>query len=234
MSKKDTSPRVTQRNKIDENFDIKEFKWTDKQKILIDLVLDKKNQIFIIKSPPGTGKTLVSIFTCLYLLREKKLGEILFLRSPTESCAKSLGYLQGDKSTKMDVYATPLYDHLKELVNKNTSDNLFSQQRIKIDSIGYIKGATFNCTGIICDESEDLSLKELRLVMGRMGKFSKLFIIGDENQQDSRESGFLKLYNLFNDNESKENGIITYEFNRFDCMRNGIMKFILEKFESIS
>jgi phosphate starvation-inducible PhoH-like protein len=234
MSKKDNSPRVTQRDKIDKDFEIKEFQWTEKQKILIDLILDKKNQIFIIKSPPGTGKTLISIFTSLLLLREKKVGEILFLRNPIESCSTSIGFLAGDKKVKLDAHAGPLFSVLRELVNKSTSDFLFKDERIKIDSIGFIKGITISNTCCILEEAEDASWQDLRLVMSRMGKFSKLFIIGDENQQNSRYSGFLKLFNLFNDNESKENGIITYEFNRFDCMRNGIIKFILEKFESIS
>ncbi len=69
--------------------------------------------------------------------------------------------------------------------------------------------------------------------MGRLGKFSKLFIIGDEHQTNVSKSGFLEVFHLFNDEESKQKGIITFEFTKDDCMRNGMMKFILERFDLI-
>lgn len=231
--KKDQSFRVVQRDKISQSFEIKEFNWTEKQKKFIELALDKNNQIIICKSCPGTGKTLLSIFCCLTLLNDKKISEIVFLRNPIESCSKGIGFIKGEKNDKLDVYGTPLYDHLKELIGNSVKDKLFKDERISIESLGFIKGSTWNTTGIICDESEDMTKLDLRLVLSRLGRFSKLFIIGDENQSNIKNNGFLDVFNLFNDQNSKDNGIITFEFGPDDCMRNGILKFILEKFNNI-
>lgn len=233
MPKKDNSPRVHQRDKVKTTFEIKEFEWTDKQKRFIELGLDKNIQVLIVKAPPGTGKTLLSTYCSLKLLSKKSVSDILFLRNPVESVSKGLGYLPGLYFEKMQPFGMPLFMSLDQLVSKECLDGLNKDNRIKIDSVGFIKGCTYNTTAIICDEIEDLSVQEIRLVMGRMGKFSKLFLIGDEKQSNVKNSGFEKVYNLFNNQESLDNGIATFEFTNEDCMRNGFMKFILEKFDTI-
>ncbi len=232
-NKDDNSLRVLQRDKISNDIIVKPFKWTEKQQKFIDLALSKEISIVICKSPPGCGKTLLSLFCCLELLKHKSISNIIFYRNPVESASHSLGYLGGDYLMKISPYGEPLQDHLKELLNKSTVDSLFKENRISVDSIGFAKGRTHNATGIIMDESEDLNLMELELIMGRMGRFSKLFIIGDERQANIRNSGFSKVFNLFNDSESLSNGIATYEFTADDCMRNGILKFIINKFEKL-
>ena len=229
----DNSVRVEQREKISAPFDIHPFKWTEKQQKLIDVALDKHSQIIFIKAPPGVGKTLVSLYCSLVLLNKKSLGEIIFVRNPIESCSKSIGFLPSEKSDKLDVYATPLYDHLKELIDVPTQNKLLKDERLVIDSVGFLKGVTFHNKAIICDEAEDMNAAEMRLVLGRIGKFSKLFIIGDEHQSNIRDSAFLKTFNLFNTEEAKQKGIFTFEFTSDDCMRSDIMKFILGELDKL-
>jgi phosphate starvation-inducible protein PhoH and related proteins len=233
MSKKDNSPRVHQRNKLKDEIIIKEFEWSEKQKRFIQLALDKSVKIMIVKSPPGTGKTLLSTLCSLKLLSNKSISDILYLRNPVESVSKGLGYLPGLYLEKMQPYGAPLVMSLEQLISKPTYESLMKDNRIKIDSVGFVKGCTYNTTSVICDEAEDLSIQEIRLVFGRMGKFSKLFLIGDEKQANVKNSGFSKTFDLFNDQVSKDNGIVTFEFTNEDCMRNGFMKFILEKFDSL-
>lgn len=231
---KDSSPRVVQREKFKDSFEIKDyFKWTDKQKRFIDISLHKDTQIVICRAPSGVGKTLLSLYCSLVLLKEKKIGEIYYLRLPAESCSKSIGFLAGEKESKMSVYASPLNDHLHELLDKQTIDKLTKEDRIKVDSIGFIKGRTFHNCSCICDESEDMTTQEISLALTRLGRFSKIFLIGDDRQTNVKNSGFNTVFKLFNNEEAKLNGIYTFEFDSSDCLRNGIMKFILDKFESL-
>lgn len=233
MSKKDTSPRLEQRDKLKDEILIKEFEWTEKQKQFIELSLNKQNKVIICKSPPGTGKTILSTLCSLKLLNKKAVSNILFLRNPVESVSKGVGFLPGLYSEKMQPYGEPLFMSLEQLISKSSRDLLVKDGRIKVDSVGFVKGCTYNTTAVICDECEDLSIQEIRLVMGRMGKFSKLFLIGDIKQSNVKNGGFSQVFDLFNDEKSKENGIVTFEFTNNDCMRNGFMKFILEKFDSL-
>ena len=66
-----------------------------------------------------------------------------------------------------------------------------------------------------------------------MGKFSKLIFIGDIRQSDIKNSGFERIYQLFDDEKSKNKGIVTFKFGTSDIMRNDILAYIIEKFEEL-
>lgn len=233
-SKPDSSPQVVQRDKLKDGFSIKEFPWTEKQQKFIAAALDKNTKIIFCKSCPGTGKTLLSLFCCLQLLSKKSISNVIYYRSPIESASRSLGFLGGDYEEKISRYGGPLYDHLNELLDKATTNRIMEEKRLSVESIGFAKGLSHHVTGVILDESEDLSLQEIELIMCRMGQFSKLFIIGDIRQANIRNSGFETAFNLFNDEASKFLGIHTFEFDSNDCMRSPILKFIVNKFEGAS
>jgi len=233
-SGRDNSVRVEQNTKIDKELNIRPFKWTEKQQRFIDLALQKNVSIVLCSAPPGVGKTLLSLYCCLELLNKKLISNIIFYRSPIESASRSLGYLGGTYLDKISPYGEPLQDHLREMLDRATIDRLFKEQRISVDSIGFAKGRTHNTTGIILDESEDLTLQEIELIMCRMGRFSKLFIIGDERQANIKNSGFHSAVELFSQQDSIDNGIVSFRFTAEDSMRNPILKFIIGKFERLT
>ena len=230
----DTSRIVEQRDKVGFDFEVKEFPWTEKQKEFIRIAMDKNTRVILCRAPAGTGKTVLSLFCSLLKLKQKKVSEIVYIRAPIESTAKSVGFLAGSYEDKMSPYGLPLDDHLKELLLPSVHQKLIKDQRIKVDSIGFIKGRTYNVASIIADEAEDLEPLDFSLLLTRLGHFSTLFVIGDSNQTNIKNSGFNKIFNLFNDDISKENGVFTFEFDSSDCMRSPITKFILSKFEELN
>jgi phosphate starvation-inducible protein PhoH len=73
--------------------------------------------------------------------------------------------------------------------------------------------------------------------MTRVGEFSKLFLIGDPTQSDLNGksiSGFKKIYDLFNDDESRKNGIYTFEFTEEDIVRSALVRFIAKKIKNLN
>lgn len=230
----DKSPRVSQRGIYSGSLKIREFNWTTKQSAFIEQNLDKNNCISFCKAPAGTGKTLASTYSMLQLLKRGAVKELVYIRLPLESSSKSVGFLPGDFNEKIGVYGAPLYDNLKQLLSESEILALEKDKRITVDSIGFVKGRTYNNSAIIVDEAEDLTIQELSLIMTRLGKFSKLFIIGDINQTNIKNSGFEKVFKAFNNLESRENGITTFEFDSSDCMRSPITRFIVERFEDIN
>lgn len=230
--KEDKSIFIPQRDKVKEELFIRTpFQFTEKQKQFIDLALNKNNKIIICNAPPGVGKTMLSIYCCLQMLNSKSLSQILYLRNPIEASSKGIGFIPGEKIVKLQAFGEPAYDQLKVFLNKSDLDKIQKEERVLVETVGFIQGRTFCNSGIIMDEAEDLSLKELRMVMSRMGAFSKLFLIGDERQKNVKNSGFRNVFNLFNDEESKSKGIVTFEFTKDDCMRSGLLKYILDKLE---
>ena len=237
MSKKnkrrieDKSPVVPQRDKIEGALDVRELQWTENQKKFIEILLNKDTKIVFCKGPAGTAKSLLSVYAALKALNDKKIGEIFYIRNPVESSTHNLGFLKGDLHSKLDPYLQPLMDKLHELLPKNQVERLLKEERVKGLPVGFLRGLSINASYIICDEAQNLSIHDLLLITTRMGKFSKLILIGDIRQSDIKNSGFERVYNLFDDAESSEKGIIAFKFGSEDIMRNNILSYIIEKFE---
>lgn len=233
MSKnKDCSPVIPQRNIFKESFEIKEPKWTEKQKKFIDLFLDKNTKIVFLNGPAGTSKTFISIFLGLKLIQEKKVSDIIYCRTVIESASKGLGYLPGESEDKFAPFMMPLMDKMDELVSKADAQKLKNDQRIQAIPINYLRGANFNKKCILADESQNFTFKELTTLITRFGKFSKMIVCGDTKQSDiNGNSGFKSMFDLFNDENSRQNGIYALEFGIEDVLRSEEVKFILEKLD---
>ncbi len=71
--------------------------------------------------------------------------------------------------------------------------------------------------------------------MTRIGENCKVFICGDVMQSDiGNKSGFNEIINLFDDEESKKQGICTFKFTEDDIVRSRLVKFIITKLKSLS
>ena len=91
---------------------------------------------------------------------------------------------------------------------------------------------SWNGKAILLDEAQNSSFREIVTVLTRIGKYSRCFIMADPMQTDLKNGnrgGFLKLYDIFNDEESKAMGIHTFEFNEEDIVRSELTKFIVTK-----
>lgn len=208
---------------------------TEKQKDFIDLALDKKTQVIFVSGPSGTGKTFLSVYCLLMLLSDKKIRDITYVRSVAESGSKELGFLPGEINDKIKPYLMPLEDKLKELLPQDDIAYLMKDNRLHGNPINYMRGASLVSHGVICDEAQNLTVKELTTLITRIGKFSRTFIIGDFMQSDiGNKSGFKKFYDAFNTEESRENGIHCFEFTKDDIVRSGILKYIIDVVENIT
>ncbi len=226
--------RVLQREAINFDFEICEFPWTEKQKELIEIIENKKNKIILIKGCAGTSKSLVAIYCALKLLKNKRMKEIFYVRNPVESSSASLGFLPGSFEDKVTPYMQPMYDKLDELVTKKEDlAKLNKDQRVTPLPVNFMRGRSLNASFIFVDEGQNLEVKDFLTCITRMGKFSKVVIAGDTRQSDIRHSGFSQVYNLFDNEESRENGIVTFKFGPEDIMRDESLKFIIKKFETL-
>jgi phosphate starvation-inducible PhoH-like protein len=234
--KKDNSPYVFQRDKIEFELKIKGLPWTEKQKQVIDLFLDKKLKVLFLKGPAGTSKTILAMYCGLALLNLKKVSDIILVRSAVESSDSKLGFLPGDVSEKFNVYLTPFHDKFAELLDKAQIDRLEKDNRLTICPINFARGLHFSTKFICADEVQNFSKREIHTLMSRVGEFSKLFLCGDPEQSDLPvgKSGFNKVFELFNTEEAKEHGIYCFELTEEDIVRSELCKYITHKFKELS
>ncbi len=230
----DKSPVVHQRNKIDSPLHIIQRELTEKQQKFMDLALDKEVKMLLVSGPAGTTKTYLAVLAALMLMNEKKISDILYVRSIVESADVKMGTLPGEADDKLSPYKRPLIDKLDELLPKDHIQYLIKDNRVEGLPIGYLRGLNWNAKAIVADEMQNCTKKELVTLMTRMGQFSKLFLCGDPQQSDiNGRSGFQSIFNLFNDDDSKSHGIYTFEFTEDDILRSEIVKFITKKVKSL-
>lgn len=92
--KKDTSPKIPQNEKLKDNISINVRELTPKQIELLKVLQDKNTKLVFISGPAGTSKTFTSVLAGLKLINEKKVSEIIYVRSIVESSDSKLGFLQ--------------------------------------------------------------------------------------------------------------------------------------------
>jgi phosphate starvation-inducible PhoH-like protein len=232
---KDTSPYVYQRDKVAFDFFIKELPWTKKQKELIEILLDKNTRCVFVEGPAGVSKTITAVYAALHLLRNKKISDIIFVRSAVESADSKIGYLPGTIDEKFEAYMVPFMEKLEELLDKASINRLRNDERFNATPVNYIRGLHWATKCIIVDECQNISFRELITTITRMGEFSKIIFCGDPMQSDLPENkagGFSKICDLFTCEESKKFGIHRFQFTKEDIVRSEFVKFVVEKLEN--
>lgn len=229
--KEDKSLHVPQKEKIKTELTIRDLPWTTRQKEFIQLLQDKKTNVIILSGPAGVGKTLLSIYCGLHMLNQKKIGELIYIRNPVESSSHGLGYTKGTVDDKMSMHIAACLDKLDELLPKSQVDFLVNEQKIRTLPVGYLRGLSLSCALIYADEMAACTVTEHLTIMSRVGRFSKLVLSGDFAQCDIKNSGFETVFNLFDNDEAKENGIFTFKFETSDIMRSSTCKYVVETFE---
>jgi phosphate starvation-inducible protein PhoH and related proteins len=226
----DTSPKIYQRSKLKFELSIrKRNDLTENQNKFLELATDKNVKMMFLVGPAGTSKTFLTVLASLMLLNNKSVSDLIYLRSVVECSEKSMGFLPGTEEEKLSPYLQPLMDKLEELLSKNDIQFLLKEKRIQGKPINYLRGSHMAVKSIILDEAQNASYKELFTLVTRMGEFSKLFLIGDTQQSDIKNSGFESLIRKLDDEESRENGIFVFRFTEEDVVRSQLVKFLLKK-----
>ena len=231
---KDKSPYVHQDGKLSRPLDIRErYPLSEKLRVIHEVAMDKQSKVIMINGFWGTAKSSTAVLIALKLMNEKKTSGIVYIRNPLESTASGkVGLLPGSLEERMAPYNAILFDKLNEFLPKCDIDRLKNEGRLECIPVSFLQGKTFNCKTVIIDEAASMSYDDLLLAISRIGHYCKVFVIGDSTFQLTigARSGFRRFFNYFDDNESKENGIYTFELKEeADIVRSGLIRFVMTK-----
>jgi len=242
MSKKDRQLKKAARdeNKLIKtdiflNFKVdQKFHFNEHHKAFVERAFQDDSHIIFCDGPAGSSKTYCATYVALSLLREKKIDEIIYIRSIVESATRKLGSLPGEVDEKFKPWSLPLVEKCDELVGKQITNMLFENEYLKCVPVNFLRGATFaNCV-VIVDEAQNLEHSELVTILTRFGKNCKMFIIGDTRQSDIfGKSGFNKIMQSFDSQESLNHGISVHHFTEDDITRSKLLKYIVKVIASI-
>lgn len=137
----------------------------------------------------GSGKTLLAISAAIHGLHSQQYNKIIISR-PVESTSKDIGYLPGTKEEKLQPWVQPIFDNLEVIFSKKNKfyiEKMMQDGKIEVEALTYIRGRSLPNTIFILDEAQNINYDEAKAILTRMGENSKLILIGDLEQIDSKD-----------------------------------------------
>ena len=231
---KDTKSIVSMSIKEDKQMDL--FIQTKKRKIVPRTpnqtvyfkLLNTKN-IVIAVGPAGTGKTYVAVAKALSCLQEGKVNKIILSR-PAVEAGEKLGFLPGDLKEKVDPFLRPIYDALYSMLPFEQVEKKILNNVIEIAPIAFMRGRTLEDCFIILDEAQNTTRTQMKMFLTRLGKNSKMVVVGDVTQIDlvsERDSGLKDAVKKL----KKIDDIGFIELYEKDVVRHDLVKKIINAYE---
>lgn len=177
------------------------------QHFLLKLLEDNSIRFQMVLGRAGTGKTMLTYASALEQAFIKKNYERLVLTKPTYEVGAGggLGAVPGDINEKFAPFLINFEHIAKEL---NAHKFYQAQQQIEHLPIQRMRGASFVNTLVIADEVQSLDTHEMRTLCTRIGKGSKLIVMGDLEQRDRRiKKENTGLYKLATSERIKESSL---------------------------
>lgn len=219
------------------NFKLKLKCKNQKQKELHNLI--KEKQIVFCQGSAGTGKSYIAAETALDLLKNGPYRRIIICCPNVESSSMPLGLLPGTVDEKLQPFLDAIEFTIEKILddsgNFNSKDilvNLLKNDIVIEEAASFLRGKTFDDSIIIVDESENFNKQELLLILTRIGRNSKMVLLGDNMQIDRKDikksgekCGLDYAFDVLKDMDD----IGFLEFTEDEIVRNPIITEILKR-----
>lgn len=145
------------------------------------------NRITVATGPAGTGKTFVGMMKMCQLLEAGQIRKIVLTRPIVEACGEKLGFLPGDMMEKVMPYLKPYWKALLQFYgNRSVIENKIKNEEIEVSPLAYMRGETFDDCGILLDEAQNTNAEQMKMVLTRLGRNTRILVDGDVDQSDMR------------------------------------------------
>lgn len=201
---------------------------TEKQAEYVDLLLNEDKLIIFATGPAGTGKTMLAVQAAIKAFKEGAVDKIVITRPAVGVDDEKHGFLPGTLNEKMEPWTKPIFDVFGMYYKPKEIALMLEDQVIEISPLAYMRGRTFKKSYIICDEMQNTSINQMKMMLTRIGDDSKMVLTGDLNQNDkkfSSENGLRDFLDLLKRNYSTS--IAMVDFSNEDIMRHEVVKEVL-------
>lgn len=182
------------------------------QKFLLNMLAHPESEISVVTGSTGSGKTLMTLQEGLRRVQDKDdlIDGIVYLRNTVNSNDKAseLGFRKGDQNQKLSYFAYPLFGSINFILDNSFStkklslkDNYQDKNRnsvskeehteqfmkdynIEVMDLAHARGITLTNKYVMFDELQNASNATLQLLGTRLGKNSRLVLMGDYRQVD--------------------------------------------------
>jgi phosphate starvation-inducible PhoH-like protein len=166
-------------------------------------------------------------------LVDNNIDKIVITRPTVEAGSKGIGYLKGDLNDKFLVWTWPFLKGFHFILGKSYYEYLRKIERIDICPIQFAQGMSFGGVDervlILCDEFENATIQEMKMILTRVGEGARIFISGDTQQSMIRESGLLHSIHLLRNVP----GVSHIRYTSSDIVRSEFTRRVVDAFDTI-
>ncbi len=198
------------------------------------------NDLTLVEAPSGCGKSTTVLWKALTDYRKGVFSKVYLIKNPTEGGDDMLGFLAGDKTTKLTAHMQSMQSIFHQFMTKEKLENDISSGNIILDIPNYMLGCTIDNAVIIIEEGQTCSPNTIKLVTERAGVNTKVVIVGDPKQAYSVKKRPNGLSDLVKRTTREQDG---YKVSRYPStvgyvrlesnnnMRSDLSRFITEIYE---
>jgi PhoH-like ATPase len=163
------------------------------QKCALDLLLRDDINLVTMIGPAGTGKTLMALAAGLRKVFDEGVYNRILVSRPIIPLGKDIGYLPGTKDEKLFHWMQPIFDNLEflcqstsgEANGQETQKWVMESKKLEMEAVTYIRGRSLPKMYMIIDEAQNLTPHEVKTIISRAGKGTKVVLTGDATQIDN-------------------------------------------------
>ena len=200
---------------------------TRNQERLVLALQDASQHIVVTAGPAGTGKTYLCVLAAVQAFRAGECKKIVLTRPAVEVEEEKHGFLPGDLNQKMMPWCIPLLDVLKEYYRPQDVATMIEDGVIEIAPLAFMRGRSLKDAWIIADEAQNMTPKQMVMLLTRIGENSKILVAGDVEQTDRNKgnNGLADLCERLKEGGVK--GIAVCDLDNRDIQRHRIIDSVL-------
>lgn len=176
-------PLVKKPGQLMSNFEAK----NKEQAFAVEALMRDDIELVTLTGLAGSGKTFLALMAGIDGVQQGRWKRIVVSRS-IQPVGRDLGYLPGDMDDKMQPWLAPITDNFRTMLSdKNFTyfEMMRDKGELEVAPLAYIRGRTFNDSYVIVDEAQNATVHELKTIITRIGKGSKIVLLGDTDQIDT-------------------------------------------------
>lgn len=163
------------------------------QRCAIDMLLRDDISLVTLVGPAGTGKTLLALACGMRKVFDENIYSRILISRPIVPLGKDIGYLPGTKEEKLTNWMQPIFDNLEFLCSTTSGEGngaatiefIMQSKKIEMEAVTYIRGRSLPKMYMIIDEAQNLTPHEIKTIISRAGKGTKVILTGDPTQIDN-------------------------------------------------
>lgn len=163
------------------------------QRCAVDLLLRDDIHLVTLIGPAGSGKTLLALACGMRKVFDETVYSRILISRPIVPLGKDIGYLPGTKEEKLYHWMQPIYDNLEFLCSTTSGEGngpatlefIMESKKIEMEAVTYIRGRSLPKMYMIIDEAQNLTPHEVKTIISRAGKGTKVILTGDATQIDN-------------------------------------------------